>query len=370
MASANNVNWLATGSDDYNLALIQYKGNFADAWRNQPRLYNSPYPLIDRKGAVKGMKAYQFLQFAQIPNPEIYNPGEEPTGQDYEVEQGTITVDKPIQAAQFVRRDSIAVGHFDVFGKLGIAHAREIGMALDRRLFNTASLASRASQLLGTDTGLLVHNGGNRVTRSGGSSTVATAITNAYPASPIGAQNLRTDLRLLARYMDEDAIPEDGRYLYLHTRMREVLTFDGAYVWGTPSNTTGNNTSTLFSSDYQSGENNQNRRIITELEGFKVLGFVNPQSGQGSMPDQNVTSGPTKFQGNFSPSTSTGTPIAMAFCMAPDGGAAVSMGTWDQVMPVIYYDEKLMGWWVKSYLHTGIGQMYPYCAGAVEILST
>ncbi len=365
MSNANAVNWLATGSDEYNLALIQYKGNFADAWRNQPRLYNTPYPILHRQGAVKGMKAYQFLQFAQIPAPELYSPGDEPVGQDFEVEQGTITVDRPILVSKFIPRDRLAVGHFDVFGKLGIAHAREIGMELDRRLFNTSVLAARTAALSGTDTGLTVHNGGNRVTRTGGS------IASSYPASPVGAANLRADLRKLARLMDEDAIPVEMRKLYLHVQMREVLTYDSGFVWGTPSNTIAVANSNLFNTeDYQGNDGNSiNQRTIATLEGFDILGFVNPQSGSGSLPDTNVTTGPTKFQGNFSVASSTGIPVAIALTTAPDGGAAMSVGVWDEVQANVYYDEKLMGWWMKSYLHTGVGVMYPYCAGTVEVIT-
>lgn len=345
--SVNSVRYLGTGADDTALALKIYSGVFNEAYRNQPKLFNSSLPCIHRT-TVSGAKSYQFLMMAETPDPEAeYTPGSDLLGQDYAVDEGTVTVDKYIVAHHYIPRDQMRIGHFEILPRLARADARKIGLTGDKRLFTTAALAARAAAV--TKNSLAVHSGGNRVTRTGG--TVAAA----YPRSATGAANFRADLRQLARQMDEDNVPAEDRYMWITPYMREVLLYD--------------TTAQVFSKDYINGENNQQKREIMLIEGFKLVDYVNTTTNGGSLPDENIATGPSKYQGNFTVQASNGTPVALVLCASADGGAAVSMGTWEAVQNEVTYMPEKLSWLVASYVLAGIGQMNPWCAGSVEVIT-
>jgi len=340
--------FLAAGSDDTALALKVYSGVFNEAWRNQPKLYTAEQPVIHKRSAA-GSKSYQFLKFAETPNAdESYRPGGDLAGQAFAVDEGTNSVDDGYVIAHHrLPRDHTVVSHFEVWAQLARADARQVGMVLDRRLFTTACLAARAPAT--TKNGLTVDSGGNRVTRSGGS------VAAAYPRSATGAANFRADLRQLARLMDEDNVPPETRWLWYTPYMNEVLLYD--------------NTAQVFSRDYATNGNDISTRTVRVIEGFKVVDErVNTRTNGGSFPDSNIVTGPARYQGDFSIGASTGTPVALALCQGPDGGAAVTMGNWEDVQNIVHYDPETLSWFMASFVLGGISQMNPYCAGSVEVI--
>ena len=353
----SSMRFLSTSNttDDRALALNIYSGVFAEAFRAMPKLFDSPYPVIHRK-TVDGAKSYQALMMAQIQSPErAYTPGNRLLGQDYAVESATITADKYVLAHSKVPRDEMRVSHFEILPRLARSHARELRVELDRRLFITGCNAARAAALYKPPTtGLIVHNGGNRVTRTGG------AIATSWAKSTTGAANIRADLRSLGRLMDDDNVPDDGRFLWVTPHVREVLAYDS-------------NPSNLFSRDYiPEGTNVVQRRVIREIEGFKLIDYVNPTTNGGTIPDENMATYldmPTKYQIDFSIGASNGTPVALALCDSGDGGAAISLGTWESIQHEVTYIEDELVWLVASFTLAGIGQMYPWCAGSIECIT-
>lgn len=349
----NTVRYLATGSTDLDLALKVYSGNFAEAWRNQPRLFESPLPVIHRK-MVEAAGSYQNLMFAETPSPELdYQPGPELLGQNFGMVETVITRDNYVVAHHWLPRDLKVTSHVDVIARLGRSDARRIKMEMDRRLFILSCLAARAAAV--TKDGLTVHNGGNRVTRAVASGTIATA----YPASATGAANFRADLRSLGRAQDEDNIPEGSRYLWVTPYLREVLLYDA--------------TGQVFSKDYQEiSVNNVMARVIGRIDGFTLVDFVNSTSNSGSLPNENFTTGPSKYRANFATPAAgtTGTPVALVLAEGPEGDAAVSLGTWESAQNVLEYDPTRMSWFLASFILCGAGQMNPACAGSIEVLST
>lgn len=363
MTTVNTVQYLGTGPDDLALALEIYSGKFNEAYRNVPKLFNTSLPVIHRKTMTNMGGSYQFLQLAETPDAEEeFDPGNQAAGQNYAVNEGSVTRDKYILAHHWIPRDAMRTSHFDILSRLGRADARQVGMTGDRRLFITAALAARAAAV--TKNGLSVHNGGNRVTRSGGS------VSAAYPLSPIGAANFRADLRRLARNMDEDNIPEGGRYLWITPYMREVLQYDSGYHLATAANQiVGQGGSSLFSKEFNGTDGNSaNLRQFRDIEGFKLVDYVNTTSNNGSMPDENITTGPAKYRADFTVGASNGTPVALALCETAEGGAPVSMGTWEAVQNVVHYDPTRMAWFVGSFVLAGIGQMDPWGAGSIEVI--
>lgn len=344
--SVNAVNFLGTGSDDQALALKMYMGSFVEPFRQATMLWDSSLPIIERKNVSNG-KSWQFLMDADLPAPEDFTPGvEEMVGQQLEVAENTVTVDKYLVAHQYIRRDEMKIAHFEILPKLARRHARRIGREWDRRLFILNAKNARESAL--TKNGLTVHNGGNRVTRDDES------VSTAYPLSSTGATRFLTDLRQLAENMDTDNIPGDMRWIAMTPYMRHVLQFAGAEV---------------FSKDYFV-DNNLNKREIETVAGFKILGFPNTTSNGGTFPDENITTGLSKYQGDFSIGVSNGIPVAQVFCGGEDGQSPLAMVTFESVQHVVEYVPQRLSWFVASYILAGAGQLHPYCSGSIEVIDT
>lgn len=361
MASNNAVSYLANaaGTDLTSLALKIYSGVFSEAYRNQPKLWNRPSPGIHRKEDASGSKSYQWLKFAETPAAdEDYHPGDDLLGQGFAVDEGSNSVDSGyIVAHHKIPRYDMAIGHFEIMTRLARADARQIGMTGDKRVLITAALAARAAAT--TKLGLNTDTGGNRVTRNGGSSA-ATAVATAYPLSAAGAANYRADLRALAYAMDTDNIPREGRELWHTPYMEQVLLYD--------------TTAQLFSKDYQyDGDGNKiNERTVRIVEGFKIVDNVNTVTNGGSFPDANVTTGPSRYHGNFLAQAggTNGVPVAVVLCAGPDGSGALSIGTWDRVANNVIYVPQQMCYFVQSAILSGISQMNTACAGSIEVVLT
>lgn len=348
MASGNAIRFLGTGSDDQALALKFYMGKFVEAPRSSIFLYDRGLPVISRQMVTAG-KSFQFLMDGDIPDPEDFEPGDEMMGQQYAVEEGTITVDKYLVAHTLIPRDQFKISHFDILGRLARKHKLKIGRAYDRRLMITAAKAARATTAV-TKNGLAIHSGGNSVTRGGG------AVATAYARSSTGASNFRADLRTLGGQMDVDNIDPENRYMMAQPYIKEVLQYD--------------TTAQLFSEDYVDPETNRiNQRKITLVEGFKILGWPNTTTNNGPLPDQNITSGLSKYQGNFTPGASTGTPVAIALTNGDDGSAAVGLVEFEGIQHVVKYIDERLCWLVMSYALCGVGQLNPWCAGSVEVIT-
>lgn len=347
--SLNAVHYLDTTAGDQALALKVYSGLFHEPWRQNVYLWDAP-GVIERWSAEFG-KTHQFLQFADLPDAEEFTPGDELLGQSYAITEGTITVDKYIVSHAAVPRDDMKIGHMNVMAKLAPANARKIAQKYDKRLFSLACQAARASAV--TKNGLTVHNGGNRVTRTGG------AVATAYPASSTGAANLRADLRTLRQRMDEDNIPPGNRRVWLRPDMLTVLLYD--------------TTAQLFSFDYLKGaamSNDINDAAVVKLEGFAVVGFPNTLTNGGPFPDAAITSDSiAKYNADFSIQASNGTPVALVLTSGPEGQAAVGVVSYESVQHFVKYFEEKMSWLVASYVLMGAGILEPYCAGSIEVIT-
>lgn len=350
VSALNVTHYLDTTAGGQELALKVYTGLFQEAWRQQVYLWDAP-GVVERLRASEG-KSHQVLQFADLPDAEEFNPGDEMLGQNFAIGEVTISVDKYLVSHASIPRDDMKIGHESrVMGKLAPAQARKIGQRYDKRMFSLACQAARAAAV--TKNGLTIHNGGNRVTRSG-TASVATA----FPASANGATNLRADLRLLSQRMDEDNIPPENRRLWLRPDMKTVLLYD--------------NTAQLFSFDYIKGAsmgNDINDASVVKLEGFSVVGFPNTTTNGGPFPDSNITTDSiSKYNANFSIQASNGTPVALVLCSGPEGQAAVAAVTYDEVQHFVKYEETKLAWVVASFTLMGAGIVSPYCAGSVEVI--
>jgi|GEM_PF-6919613 len=331
---------------DLDMALKVYTGNFGEAFRANAKLMNTTLPVVDKQIVSAGHN-FQNFEFGDIPEAVDFTPGDEMTGQSFAMDEVVTSSDKYVVAHQLIPQDVMKKSHVNILPKLGMAHGRIIPMKYDRRLFVCAAKAARAGEK--TKDGLTIHNGGNIVTKSGGS------ISSAYPLSTTGAANFRADLRTLAYQMDLDEIPMENRWLWMIPHMRNVLLYD--------------NTAQVFSRDYNGSNDQQGRRIV-EIEGFKFVDVVNQRSVGGSMPDSNITDEiSAKYNGNFSVQANNGTPVAIALTSGPAGEAAVQMVTFEKVMSRIVYQPEKLAYLVQSFILAGAGQLNDWCAGSIEVVT-
>lgn len=348
---AGQSNTSATG----NFA-IAYEAKVYETWRNQPALAAVNSPVIHRKNMTKQGITYQETQFAELPDPiKSYLGGTDIAGQGFAFDNVTFTRDTGyIMEAQVVTKQDMATAHFEMFQRFARSQTRKVKMALDQNLFITACLAARQAAKNSTATGLNFNAGGNRVTQ------IAASVTAAFPLSATGAANYRGRIRELGRAMDEDAIPSENRWGWHTPYMNEVLSFD--------------NTGQVFSKDYiDMGVTGGDvmRREVRIVDGFKIVGErVNTTTNQGSMPDQNITTGESRYQANFTPQASVGTPVFLSLVEGPDGDAAVSMGEWEGITPFFVYIPQSFCWLIGVAVLAGIGIFNPTCAGTVEVASS
>ena len=370
MSDVNAIQFLSRSNPgDQNLLSDKiYNGSVATALRESVRLFGTP--AVSMRQLSSG-RVDQFITFADIPDPEQeYQPGNELLGQGYAFDEVLISVDRPIVAHQYIPYDEYRQSPFNVVGQFGRAHGSKIGRELDKRCVIMAANAARRAAV--NKAGLNVHLGGTRVTRAGSSTTPATALNNAYPLSPLGAQRFREDLRTLRRRMAEKNHAADGLIPALATHyVSELLAYDNGLVWGTPSNTATPGGSTLFSSDY--GNNSLHQRRVVEIEGFAIQAYVNDTANGGPMPVGQITGLPSKYNLNFAPGTGQGFPIFIALCPPGSAGGRAAVGgvMFDNITSIGPIDQPTkMSMFVRSHAFCGFDVLDPWMAGSIEVTNS
>lgn len=306
-----------------------------------PDQVNSRPKLISQKNLTEGASG-QFEMFSDLPEAEEHTAGDELLGQQFEVKPGTITIDeKPVVAHVDVPETHLRLAHYDVLKRLGTKLGYSLARAYDKRLFRLAVLAARSAAV--TQNGLNIHNGGNR------SKTVAASVAAAFAVTANGAVAYRNAIELIAQQMDEDDVPEDGRYLMITPYIRRVLNqdtsiFDVRYTPDTP--------------------NTFNRRLIGELAGMKVMPI------NGRIPSTNVTVGPTKYQGDFSVGGAYGEPAGLVLCDGSDASAALGSVVATGIIPEMQKDIRRGTVFMKASIHMGADIMHPWRAAVYDVCTT
>lgn len=354
MSSVNAVRFLGTSTDDVAYGLTVYRNSFVSAPRSGVFLFDNPMGVVSKKPA-SGQKASQFLMGSDVPAPEEFTPGNELMGQIWSMKEGTITTDKYIVCHKWIPKDQMKWSHVDILPELAMKHKKRIEREMDRRIFILAVAAARTAAVNEPSTqsgpGYNIHNGGNKVSRTG------TSLSNVYAASSGGATLFRTDLRRLAALMDEDNV-SSKRLLWIAPAIREVLAFDSS--------------ATLWSKDYQN-VNNLNDRVLDKIDGFIPMGYPNYTSNDGPFPNEdiiNTTNSKYTLQASVKTGdTTNGTPAALVLAVGDDGETAVGLDVYQEPENFVgYYPEK-MSWLVMTSMLSGGGVMHPWCAGTIEAVS-
>ncbi len=297
-------------------------------------------PAIQRKIITQG-SSHQFYLMADTPDPEEHTPGDELLGQQFEIDEGNITIDSIVVAHHDVPLDQMKIANFDILGPLARKTGERIARFYDNRLARLLVLTARSASV--SKNGLSVHNGGNRVTRD------AESVALAYPVDSTGAANFLDDAQALAEAMDNDNVPEAGRYMWIDPYIRRVLAKDTG-IWDVQyaQNASGNNLQS---------------RLIGKLAGFEVMVAKN------RIPSANVTTGPSKYQGTFSvtsANTAVGRPMAIVAAGGQYGMAPVGIVQHGGVESALVPDERRNTMFIKSQVLMGAGSLHPWCAGVIE----
>jgi hypothetical protein len=340
MSSSNPSRFLnnAAGTEYALSPEEMFQMGVVEAFRDEVIFADSP--AIQRKIISQG-NSHQFYLMADTPDPEEHTPGDELLGQQFEIDEGNITIDGIVVAHHDVPLDQMRLANFDILGPLARKTGERIARFYDNRLARLLVLTARGAAV--TKNGLSVHSGGNRVFVD--NESVATA----FPVSSTGASNFLDAAQELAEAMDNDNVPEGGRYMWIDPYIRRVLAKDTG-IWD------------VQYAQNASGNNLQGR-LIGKIAGFEVMVAKN------RIPSANVTTGPSKYQGTFSvtsANSAVGRPVAIVAAGGQYGMAPVGIVQHGGVESVMVPDERRNTVFVKSQVLMGAGQLHPWCAGVIE----
>ena len=289
-------------------------------------------------------------------NAGYHTPGEFITGKKIKMSERVIRVDDILVAPIDVPFADLNLSHFDVLGPYAQKLARSLATDNDRKIASVALSAALDGAVSG------VYPGGNSVTREVGSSTNPFATGAAYEDTSVGSGRFRDDVAELAKLMDEDNVPEQGRYLFIPPVIRKLLRHE----------------TDVFNRDFNEASlaGTMNSRAIGVLEGFQLITSNNlpgywttKTDGRYALIDSNFA----KYDFNCSLSASGAgfaRPAAIALCGASMGSAAVGMVQAQGIRTHIEDDERRNVKFMKAQMHVGYGVLAPWCAGAIMMQRT
>lgn len=321
------------------LALKGYAGIMSEAWEKATKFFDDTGSILSYADISSG-NSTQFPQIGFSSTPEDHaGDGSDVTRTEIDSDEAVVTVDDEVVNTIGLPVASIHKSHFDPIAPRLRKLAYSIALEYDSRIARTGLLAARTAAVSG------IHNGGNRVTRNG----TGTDFSNAYPDNATGAAALRDDVAALAYEMDVDDIPRDGRFLYVHPWFKRIMRHE----------------TDVFDANLSDGPipNDIVRRSLGMLEDFVIIETNN-------LPSTNVTTGPTKYQGDFRTAGTPGRPIALALCGAMQGAGAIGVVT---LMGMeLAMDEKIQRLQTRAIdmqaaIHMGVGIVNPWCAGEIAV---
>ena len=324
--------------DNDALALKVFSGTVLEAFVSATKFWDNSGNILSVKNLDHG-KSAQWPVIGNDPSASYHTPGNFMQGGTIKSTEQIVTVDDYLVSHIDVAYHDVNLSHFDVMRP----YARKLGRALatdmDQKLARVAVRASRSAAVAG------VHSGGNQVLRSASS---ADSPDDVYADNSTGSEAFRDDVAQLARLMDEDAVPEAGRFLFITPYIRSILRHE----------------TDIFNRDYNidAMAGNLNNRVIGMLEGFSLIVSNN-------MPTTDTsgdTSIPTAYRINCNGEDSgQPTPCALALCGAQEGSAAIGVVQAAGLTSHIEKDERRNTFFLKSQMMIGANIVSPWCAGEI-----
>lgn len=339
------------GTGNYGLALKVFSGTVLEAFRAKTKFWDNTGNIMAVKQLDGGRTAQwpiigDDLDLANLSTNGVtkgyHTPGHELLGQDIKMTETTITVDDVLVAQVDVPFADLDLNHFDVIQPYAVKLGRSLAIDLDKKC---AVMALKSAQ---SDAVSNIHSGGNEVVTD--TESVAATYAAWYTNDSAGSTKFRNDTASLARLMDEDNVPEEGRYLFIPPYMRQILRHE----------------TDVFNRDYnpEATAGNLNERLIGVMEGFNlILSNHIPQTSvtgyAGDLTKYNVT-----VNGALA---TTYLPAALALCGAQEGAAGIGMVQASGLRTVIQDDERRNTKFMKAQLMVGLDVLAPWSAGAIGI---
>lgn len=376
--------WNGTDHSADSMALKVFSGMVLEAFQQATHFYDRTGQFISVK-QIEGANSAQWPILGDDPAPSYHVPGQVLNGTvsapRIKTAEAVVTVDEILVNAIDVPFRDLEISHFEVMSPFATKLGRGIAKVLDQKI---AILGVRAARTASVTS---LHGGGFTVYRDDGSSTTSGSadIAGAYPLSPLGAFNFRQDLAALAQAMDERAVPESSRFLFINPHIKSVLRFEAAW---NPSGSTwvGGVVPSSYDSNLNTSPNDVNNRVVGMLEGFKIvvtnyLPSINNNVASGLTAEQAAvaysgaanTNG--KYQGNFSggynattaTARSQARPVALALCGADTGSPAIGMVQASGLRSYVEADERRNTQFMKAQMMAGMGIICPWSAGTIEV---
>lgn len=226
---------------------------------------------------------------------EYHEAGTELLGLDVETKEFTITLDdRPLVSHFEVDDIDVALSHFDVRNELATECGRELSRQLDRKLAILLILAARTD----SDAGNSFPAGGNKLVY-GGVTTGTSDFNSGDWGTEANAAALVEWIGKISQKMDENDVPQNDRCCIVNVPLYYALR-----SLGLPYSASG----TVTNLDKQAlwGRNDTGAAgpKIQDGQGYNlaidVMGI--PVYMSNHLPKTNITTGPTKYRGDFAKS--------------------------------------------------------------------
>lgn len=370
------ASWNGSAHDSTDsLALKVFSGMVLEAFQQSTQFYDRTGQFISVK-VIEGANSAQWPILGDDPAPSYHTPGvvlnNTVSSPRIKTASADVVVDEILVNALDVPFRDMEISHFDVLAPFATKLGRGIAKVLDKKIAILAVKAARTSSVTS------LHGGGYKVERnSTGSGSTLLTDASAYQLSPRGAYNFRSDVASLAQAMDEKAVPESSRYLFITPYIKSVLrfeaNFDGTNLTSVPV------LPSTYDQNLNTSPNDVNNRVIGMLEGFKVI--VTNHLPSGDLTGNSLTgedaaiaytsgSGTTggKYQGLFDGSTQAGgRPVAVALCGADTGSPAIGMVQASGLRSYVEADERRNTQFMKAQMMAGMGIICPWSAGVIQV---
>ena len=283
-----------------------------------------------------------------------HNPGDFITGRKIKMSEKVIRCDDILVAPIDVPFADLDLAHFDVLGPYAQKLARSLATDNDRKIAALAWAAAKASPVAG------VYPGGNNIEVTKQVSTDGSTFAHYFPNDSTGSDVFREAVAELAKQMDLDNVPEQGRYLFISPDVRKILRHE----------------TDVFNRDFNEASlaGTMNTRAIGVLEGFQLITTNNlpgqwtaTTNGRYGLYDSNLAK--YDFDATLDATNDT-RPAAVALCGASAGMAAIGMVQAAGIRTHIEDDERRNVKFMKAQMHVGYDVLAPWCAGAITMKRT
>lgn len=348
--SVNALNPINNGGDPFGNGRKLFELDVSGPFYTQNYLFNAAEAGLIEKKTLSGATSYDGYMFAADENSDELIAGDLISGSQAETEKYTITLEENPQKKAFTTSQSkVRTTHYagSVLQQQGVAIGEILARRIDQHLFATGVRAARSAAVI--KNGVTIHNGGNRVTQTNG-----TTITTAYPRSTTGVGRFVDDLAQLNYLMDLDEIPSgpENRTAFVDPWIYNILT---------AVDSSNGIAAAYFNRDFVNpGINDYLMHRIMVVENVNIVPVNN------RLPTGVKSSGPVQSQGNFE-RDGDGLPAVLMLARDPMRSAVGYAEVEGGLRTVFEQDNKRGTWFQLGEIQYGMGIADGRMAAAIEL---